>query len=66
MSFLFLVVTVEQNASTLWIKTLEGSILGLKDKYQPSFYILPKNGAELFHTLSQITRGGNMDYIRQR
>jgi hypothetical protein len=49
-------VTVERNTATLWIKTLAGGILRLADKYQPSFYILPKNergGAELFHVLSQ-------------
>jgi hypothetical protein len=49
-------VTVERNAATLWIKTTQGSILRLADKYQPSFYILPKSEiarAELFHILSQ-------------
>jgi DNA polymerase elongation subunit (family B) len=49
-------VTVEQNATILWIKTTRGGILRLADKYQPSFYILAKNergGAELFHVLSQ-------------
>lgn len=48
--------TIEQNVATIWIKTLEGSILRLTDKYHPSFYILPKNqhvGDELFHILSQ-------------
>jgi DNA polymerase elongation subunit (family B) len=49
-------VTVEGNAATLWIKTTDGSILKLVDKYQPCLYILPSDesaGIELFHTLSQ-------------
>jgi DNA polymerase elongation subunit (family B) len=49
-------VTVERNTAILWIKTIEGNILRLTDKYRPSFYILPKNGIagdELFHILSQ-------------
>ena len=49
-------VTVEQNAATLWIKTIEQGILKLVYKYQPSFYILPRNeqaGTDLFHILSQ-------------
>jgi DNA polymerase elongation subunit (family B) len=52
-------VTVEQNAATLWIKTTQGGILRLADKYQPCFYILSRNervGAELFHILSQQPR----------
>jgi DNA polymerase elongation subunit (family B) len=52
-------VTVERNATTLWIKTLAGGLLRLADKYQPCFYILPRNeraGAELFHILSQQPR----------
>ncbi|HXP52496.1 MAG TPA: hypothetical protein VN922_21265, partial [Bacteroidia bacterium] len=49
-------VTVDGNASTLWIKTTDGSILRLVDKYQPYLYILPTDesaGIKLFHTLSQ-------------
>jgi hypothetical protein len=49
-------VTVERNAATLWIKLKQGGILRLVDKYQPCFYILPRNeqaGTELFHILSQ-------------
>jgi DNA polymerase-2 len=49
-------VTVERNAANLWIKLKVGGVLRLADKYQPNFYILPKNeqeGAELFHVLSQ-------------
>jgi DNA polymerase elongation subunit (family B) len=49
-------VTVDGNASTLWIKTTDGSILRLVDKYQPCLYILPTDesaGIKLFHTLSQ-------------
>jgi DNA polymerase elongation subunit (family B) len=49
-------VTVERNAATLWIKTTDGGLFRLADKYQPCFHILPKNGpagAELFHILSQ-------------
>jgi hypothetical protein len=51
-------VTVERNAATLWIKTTDGAIIRFlySDKYQPSFYILPKDGTagdELFHVLSQ-------------
>ncbi len=49
-------VTVERNAATLSIKTIDEDIIRLTDKYLPSFYILPKNeiaGAELFHLLSQ-------------
>src|SRR5215469_17357481 len=49
-------VTVERNVAILWIKTIEQGILKLVDKYQPSFYILPRNeqaGIELFHILSQ-------------
>jgi len=49
-------VTVERNAATLWIKTIEQGILKLVNKYQPSFHILPRNeqaGTELFHILSQ-------------
>jgi hypothetical protein len=52
-------VTVEQNASTLWIKTIEGSILRSTDRHLPSLRILPKNeivGDELFHILSQQPR----------
>src|SRR5437660_2067735 len=52
-------VTVERNAATLWIKLKQGGILTLVDKYQPSFYILPRNeqaGTELFHILSQQPR----------
>ena len=49
-------VTVEQNAATLRIKTNQGGILRLADRYQPCFYILSRNervGGELFHILSQ-------------
>jgi DNA polymerase elongation subunit (family B) len=49
-------VTVERNAATLWIKTTQGGILRLADRYQPCFYILSRNervGGELFHILSQ-------------
>ena len=49
-------VTVEQNAATMWVKTTQGDLLRLTDKYQPCFYILPRNeqaGTELFHILSQ-------------
>ena len=52
-------VTVERNTAILWIKTIEGNILRLTDKYQPSFYILPKNGIagdELFHILLSSSR----------
>ena len=52
-------VTVEQNAATLWVKTTQGDLLRLTDKYQPCFYILPRNeqaGTELFHILSQQTK----------
>ena len=38
-------VTVERNAATLWIKLKQGGILRLVDKYQPSCYILPRNGS---------------------
>jgi len=30
-------VSVGQNRATIWIKTIEGKILRLKDAYQPSF-----------------------------
>jgi hypothetical protein len=49
-------VILDRNAATLWIKTTDGSILRLVDKYQPCLYILPTDetaGLELFHTLSQ-------------
>src|SRR5215831_19923352 len=49
-------VTVERNTATLWIKTIEEGILRLADKYQPCFYILPRNeqaGIDLFLILSQ-------------
>src|SRR2546428_3445419 len=49
-------VYVEKNRAILWIKTLEGKILKLVDTYQPTFYVLPKNGytgAALFQVLSQ-------------
>ncbi|HXX96779.1 MAG TPA: DNA polymerase domain-containing protein [Candidatus Bathyarchaeia archaeon] len=49
-------VTVDGNAATLWIKTTEGGILRLVDKYQPYLYILPTDesaGIKLFHALSQ-------------
>jgi len=49
-------VTVERNAATLSIKTIEQGILRLADIYKPCFYILPRNeqaGIELFHILSQ-------------
>ena len=36
-------VTVERNAATLWIKTIDEDIIRLTDKYLPSFYIPPKN-----------------------
>ncbi|MGB6591449.1 MAG: hypothetical protein WBE68_08090, partial [Candidatus Nitrosopolaris sp.] len=52
-------VTVERNAATLWIKTTQGGILRLADRYQPCFYILSRNervGYELFHILSQQPR----------
>src|SRR5215831_8505103 len=45
-------VTVERNAATLWIKTTQGDLLRLTDKYQPCFYILQRTeqaGTELFH-----------------
>jgi DNA polymerase elongation subunit (family B) len=47
---------IDRNAVTLWVKTIEGNILRLTDKYHPCFYILPKNGVagdELFQILSQ-------------
>jgi len=49
-------VTVDRNAVTLWVKTTDGSILRLVDKYQPWLYVMPADesaGFELFHTLSQ-------------
>src|SRR5215831_12055706 len=49
-------VTVERNTATLWIKTINQGILRLADKYQPCFYILPRNeqaGIELYHILSR-------------
>ena len=52
-------VTVERNAATLWVKTTQKDVLRLTDKYQPCFYILPRNeqaGTELFHILSQQTK----------
>ena len=52
-------VTVERNAATMWVKTTQGDLLRLTDKYQPCFYILPRNeqaGTELFHILSQQTK----------
>jgi len=49
-------VNVDGNAATLWIKTTDGGILRLVDKYQPCIYILPTDESasiKLFHTLSQ-------------
>src|SRR5215469_2104201 len=49
-------VNVDGNAATLWIKTTDGGILRLVDKYQPCLYILPTDESasmKLFHTLSQ-------------
>jgi DNA polymerase elongation subunit (family B) len=58
-------VTVEQNTATLWIKTIEGSILRLTDKYKPNLYILPTDervGEELFHTLSQQSKISGIEW----
>jgi hypothetical protein len=58
-------VTIQQNAATLWIKTREGTIIRLIDKFQPTFYILPKNeiaGAELFNILSQQPKITRVDW----
>jgi DNA polymerase elongation subunit (family B) len=51
-------VSIEQDKAILWIKTEDKKILRLKDSYQPSFYLLPRNeydGTSLFHILSQQT-----------
>ena len=42
-------VTLERNAATLWIKTTQGGILRLADRYQPCFYILSRNIAAIFY-----------------
>src|SRR5581483_8164410 len=49
-------ISIEQNRALIWIKTTEGNILRLMDKYQPNFYVLPKDefaGEALFQMLSQ-------------
>jgi len=37
-------ITIERNVATLWIKTTQGGILRLADRYRPCFYILSRNG----------------------
>jgi hypothetical protein len=52
----FLDISVERDQAIIWIKTEDKKILKLKDAYQPSFYILPRNktdGLSLFQILSQ-------------
>src|SRR5581483_68453 len=49
-------ISIEQNRALIWVKTTEGNILRLMDKYQPNFYVLPKDelvGEALFQMLSQ-------------
>ncbi|MFZ0511980.1 MAG: DNA polymerase domain-containing protein, partial [Candidatus Nitrosopolaris sp.] len=48
-------VIIEQDHATIWIKTIDGTILKLRDKYKPSFYALPKDEStdEISHILSQ-------------
>jgi DNA polymerase elongation subunit (family B) len=49
-------VYVEQNRAIIWIKTIEGNVLKLLDRYYPNFYMLPKDefaGGALFQILSQ-------------
>jgi len=49
-------ISIEQNRALIWIKNTEGNILRLMDKYQPNFYVLPKDelvGEALFQMLSQ-------------
>ena len=58
-------VSVGQNRTTIWIKTIEGIILRLIDTYQPSFYVLPKDeyaGADLFQILSQQSIVKNLEW----
>jgi hypothetical protein len=49
-------VSIEQNRTTIWIKTSEGAILKLEVTYQPNFYVLQKDestGPDLLQILSQ-------------
>ncbi len=58
-------VCIERNHAIIWIKTLDGKILKLFDIYQPTFYVLPKNGYEgdsLFQVLSQQSMVKNLEW----
>ena len=58
-------VSIERNHAIIWIKTLDGKILKLFDIYQPTFYVLPKNGYEgdsLFQVLSQQSMVKNLEW----
>ena len=58
-------VSIERNHAIIWIKTLDGKILKLFDIYQPTFYVLPKNGYEgdsLFQVLPQQSMVKNLEW----
>jgi hypothetical protein len=49
-------ISIENDKAILWIKTIDRQILKLREYYQPSCYILPRNesdGLQLLRILSQ-------------
>jgi DNA polymerase elongation subunit (family B) len=49
-------VSINNDHTTLWIKTEDGQILKLKDTYNPGFYILPRNELNGLHLLQILSR----------
>ena len=54
-------VSIEQNRAVIWIKTTEGNVLRLMDKYHPNFYVLPKDGFDGLIGLCVYNKGLIMD-----
>jgi DNA polymerase elongation subunit (family B) len=61
-------VSIEHNRAIIWIKTTEGNVLRLVDKYQPNFYVLPKDefaGQALFQILSQVPMVEKVEWVQK-
>ncbi len=61
-------ISIEQNRTVIWIKTIEGNILRLVDKYQPNFYMLPKDefaGEALIQLLLQESIVTKVEWVQK-
>jgi DNA polymerase elongation subunit (family B) len=49
-------VSINNDHTTLWIKTEDSQTLKLRDSYHPAFYILPRNELDGLHLLQILSR----------